>query len=134
MRNGFANIVRWRNGHVTSHPGWKASARQYSSAARSSIAGRSDNGTASIDTGGGADSVSLDTIALGGKIGTVLSKAATILLGQGDDTLTLGGDGIFAFLITKAAFTADGGAGTNTLINPAGNKFAKNPVFTAFGP
>jgi len=46
------NIVVWRIGQVISHPGWNASARQNSSAARLSIAGCSPSGTWSSEPGG----------------------------------------------------------------------------------
>ena len=65
--------------------------------------------------------------------GTVLLKAATIKLGDGDDTLILGGNGTSSLLTTKAIISADAGTGTNTLTNDdAGNVFAKAPKFLNF--
>ena len=47
-RNGAMYIVAARTGHVISHPGWKASARQNSSAARVSMSPCSASGTSSM--------------------------------------------------------------------------------------
>lgn len=87
-------------------------------------------GLFTVDTGAGADIVNLDTGATG--FGVVLAKAATLQLGDGEDLLVLGGNGLSSLLMAKAAFTADGGIGTNTLTNAAGNVFAQLPVFTNF--
>ena len=51
-RNGCMYIVQVRTGQVISQPGWKASARQNSSAARVSISPCSASGTSSIVRGG----------------------------------------------------------------------------------
>jgi hypothetical protein len=83
-----------------------------------------------IDTGAGADTVKIDNGAT--NTGTVLVKAAVLNLGDGDDLLILGGNGTTSLLKTKAAFSADGGTGSNTLNNDGGNVFAKDPVFTNF--
>lgn len=65
---------------------------------------------------------------------TVFAKAVTILLGEGDDTLNLGATGPGSYLSTKSTFSADGGAGTNTLTSDTENVFAKTPTFTNFPP
>lgn len=83
-----------------------------------------------VDTGAGDDLVEVDTA--NGYTGTVLTKAATIKLGDGDDTLTLGGNGTSSLLTAKATFSADGGAGTNTLTDGPDNIFAKTPKFLTF--
>lgn len=84
-------------------------------------------GTFDVATGAGADLVKLDTATT--NTGTILVKAATLKLGEGADSLILGGNSTSALLTTKSTFTADGEAGMNTLTNPASNIFAKAPVF-----
>jgi len=87
-------------------------------------------GTFFADTGAGSDLVKIDTGAT--NTGTILAKAVTISLGDGDDTLVLGGNGTSSLLTTKSTFHSDGGTGSNTLTNDAGNVFAKPPVFVSF--
>ncbi|MHA3772964.1 beta strand repeat-containing protein [Verrucomicrobiota bacterium sgz303538] len=89
-------------------------------------------GSSDADTGAGGDLVEIDAAAT--NAGTVLVKAATIKLGDGDDTLILGGNGTSSLLTTKSTFSADGGSGTNTLTNGAGNVLAKDPKFLSFAP
>lgn len=86
-------------------------------------------GTFLLDTGAGEDFVEIDVNGL--YTGTVLAKAATLLLGADSDTLILGGNGSNSLLTAKAAFTADGGTGVNLLTN-TGNVFAKEPGLTGF--
>jgi len=87
-------------------------------------------GTFNAETDAGADVVKIDTT--DSYTGTVLAKAVTLKLGDDSDTLVLGGNGTSELVTTKAAFTADGGAGTNTLTNDMANVFAKTPVTTGF--
>lgn len=85
-------------------------------------------GPFTADTGAGGDFVSIDTE--DSNASTILTKPVTIILGDGDDMLTLGGaDAVSTIVNAKAAFKADGGSGMNTLTNSAGNIFAKDPVF-----
>jgi hypothetical protein len=84
----------------------------------------------SVDTGAGMDTVNIDTLDRG--TGVTLAKPTTILLGEGNDTLILGGNSASQLLTTKSKFRADGGAGTNTVANSPTNIFAKDPVFENF--
>jgi len=86
-------------------------------------------GTLKADTGAGADVAKLDTGAT--NAGTVLAKAVSLILGDDADMLILGGNGTSSLLTTKSTFFADGGVGTNTLTNDAGNVFAKAPTFVS---
>jgi large repetitive protein len=87
-------------------------------------------GSFKADTGAGADIVLIDTV--DSNAGTILVKAVSLLLGEGSDSMTLGGNGTSQLLIAKSTFRAEGGAGTNTLTNHVDNQFAREPVFVDF--
>lgn len=86
-------------------------------------------GPVTVDTGDGNDFVLIDVD--DSNAGTLLAKPVNIVLGEGDDALSLGGMGASRQVTTKSTFTADGGSGTNTLVNDDDNVFAKDPVFTS---
>jgi len=83
-----------------------------------------------VDTGGGADTITIDTLLTG--TGVVFNKSAVLTLGEGNDILTIGGNGTTQLLTTNSKFRADGGNGTDTLTNSANNIFAKEPEFIGF--
>jgi hypothetical protein len=89
------------------------------------------DGPFTADTGAGGDFVLIDID--DSNAATNLSKPVNIILGEGDDALTLGGNNVGSSLVkTKSTFKADGGAGTNMLTNSPSNTFAKDPVFEGF--
>jgi hypothetical protein len=85
-------------------------------------------GPFTVDTGDGADAV---VIEMGdSNAGTIFAKAVSIILGGGNDALTLGGNNALSSVVNaKSTFKADGGSGMNTLTNSSDNTFAKEPVF-----
>ncbi len=86
--------------------------------------------TFNAETGAGADMVKIDTTDT--YTGTVFTKAATLHLGDDDDTLVLGGNGTSELVTAKSTFTVDGGTGTNTLTDGPGNIYAKPLASTGF--
>jgi hypothetical protein len=83
-----------------------------------------------VDTGAGGDTVNIDTQNTGA--GVLLAKSAILTLGEGNDVLTIGGNGTTQLLTTKSRFRADGGNGSDTLTNSPNNIFAKEPEFIDF--
>jgi hypothetical protein len=83
-----------------------------------------------VDTGAGGDTINIDTLNSG--TGVVFTKSAVLTLGEGNDMLTIGGNGTTQLLTTKSKFRADGGNGSDTLTNSANNIFAKEPEFISF--
>jgi hypothetical protein len=98
----------------------------------SSTSGSSFGGGFTLNTGAGADSVTLNASAAT----TTFQGAVSINLGAGNDTLNLGNNGVVAFL---ASALLDGGSqsgvrlpGFNTLQNGGNLSFITVPVFRNF--
>lgn len=105
-------------------------ARLGAGASNVDIRDSSFGGTFNLSTDAGADMVGLDPAASG--VGVVLAKAAVIDLGADNDVLTIGGNSTSALLTTRSTFRANGGDGTDTLVNPTSNIYKKEPEFIGF--